>query len=559
MQKIKVSNFRKIKESWDLDLAPITFFTGTNNSGKSTVIKSLLLLEDYVKSNNHLELNFHGENFYKHKIESFKSAINRVNFKNFQKDIHLEYQNNGFEISILFQPSEHYHNGTLKKLKMVRSDKATLEIDLVSLNNYQLKVDALLLNQNDKENIEDKKDKLKTLALLQTTSNLIDFDKKELKELEKEIEKYTDEIQLIDKSNFNLENIKKENSDVFINKYKNLISENRKKIFELNQTIADTEKKLKILQKKRNEIVHQKKDHLTYSPTFSVEDFDISNRRIDIIIRTILPKYLVENNLGNRRKKNDFKNSDESLELDKANKLGDELLVALSFNVKHLSPHRSNQNKLFLHENKDVDINYLVKNHFEKQLNSDLTVLEFMKKWMSKNYFDIGYDYKITTYESTVSKIEVYEDETWINLSDKGFGAGQVFSILLAIASSILENQRKIAEKGALYQEDLSIILIEEPEANLHPGLQSKLAELFLEASYKFGISFILETHSEYMIRKSQLLNLDDKVFKLYYFSQAGPYEMEYTDKGGFSRGFGKDFYDVSDDLALQIVLKSNS
>jgi predicted ATPase len=559
MQKIKVSNFRKIKESWDLDLAPITFFTGTNNSGKSTVIKSLLLLEDYVKSNNHLELNFHGENFYKHKIESFKSAINRVNFKNFQKDIHLEYQNNGFEISILFQPSEHYHNGTLKKLKMVRSDKATLEIDLVSLNNYQLKVDALLLNQNDKENIEDKKDKLKTLALLQTTSNLIDFDKKELKELEKEIEKYTDEIQLIDKSNFNLENIKKENSDVFINKYKNLISENRKKIFELNQTIADTEKKLKILQKKRNEIVHQKKDHLTYSPTFSVEDFDISNRRIDIIIRTILPKYLVENNLGNRRKKNDFKNSDESLELDKANKLGDELLVALSFNVKHLSPHRSNQNKLFLHENKDVDINYLVKNHFEKQLHSDLTVLEFMKKWMSKDYFDIGDDYRITTYESTVSKIEVFEDESWINLSDKGFGAGQVFTVLLAIASSIIENQRKIAEKGALFQEDLSIILIEEPEANLHPGLQSKLAELFLEASYKFGISFILETHSEYMIRKSQLLNLDDKVFKLYYFSQAGPYEMEYTDKGGFSRGFGKDFYDVSDDLALQIVLKSNS
>ncbi|WP_299060116.1 AAA family ATPase [uncultured Polaribacter sp.] len=563
MERIKLSNFRKIKDSWDLDLAPITFFTGTNNSGKSTVIKSLLVLEDYVKSNNHFELNFNGQNFHKHKIENYKNAINRVNFREFNKDIHLEYQNNGFEISILFQPGVHYYNGTLKKLKMVRTDKATLEIDLVSLNNYQLKVDALLLNQNDKENIEDKKDKLKTLALLQTTSNLINFDKKELKELEKEIEKYTDEIQLIDKSNFHLENIKKENSDVFINKYKSLISENRKKIFELNQTIADTEKKLKILQKKRNEIVHQKKDHLTYSPTFSVDDFDISNRRIDKIIRTVLPKYLVENNLGQDRKKNNFKNSDQSLELDKANKLGDELLLALSFNVTHLSPHRSNQNKLFLHEIKDVDINYLVKNHFEKQLHSDLTVLEFMKKWMSKNYFDIGDDYRITTYESTVSKIEVFEGESWINLSDKGFGAGQVFSILLAIASSIIENHKKINEKGALFEEDLSIILIEEPEANLHPKLQSLLAELFLEANLKFGINFILETHSEYMIRMSQIIvkQINEKEentkipFEAYYFDKdAKPYSMIYRKDGKFTNEFGSGFFDVSSNLAFDIL-----
>ena len=40
MDKIKISNFRKVKGTWDLNLAPVTFFTGTNNSGKSSVLKS---------------------------------------------------------------------------------------------------------------------------------------------------------------------------------------------------------------------------------------------------------------------------------------------------------------------------------------------------------------------------------------------------------------------------------------------------------------------------------------------------------------------------------------
>jgi predicted ATPase len=559
MERIILSNFRKIKDSWNLNLAPITFFTGTNNSGKSTIIKSLLLLEDYVKSNNHFELNFHGNNFYKHKIESFKNAINRTNFKNFNKDISFEYQNNGYEISLVFQTGQHYQTGILRKLKMVREDKATIEMSLTNSNTYQLKIDSLLMNKSKKS------DNLKELTQEEILINnkneiqkLIDDGQSRIKYLESEeieISSAIKEYQSKDVSSL---------PEFYQNEYKNkteqlkkIVSESNKGIISLTQMILEYNKKINQINKSlKNKGGNEK--ILFYSPTFVLDDFSISDRRIDKILRTVLPKYLVDHNLGNKRKKNSFKNSDESLELDKANKLGDELLLALSFNVKHLSPHRSNQNKLFLHENKDVDINYLVKNHFEKQLHSDLTVLQFMKKWMSKDYFDIGDDYKITTYESTVSKIEVYEDETWINLSDKGFGAGQVFSILLAIASSILETQGKFAKKGALFQEDLSVILIEEPEANLHPGLQSKLAELFLDANKEFGINFILETHSEYIIRKSQLLNLENpNFFKLYYFDDDKPYEMEYLNNGKFNRDFGEGFTDVADNIEVEIYKKN--
>ena len=57
-----------------------------------------------------------------------------------------------------------------------------------------------------------------------------------------------------------------------------------------------------------------------------------------------------------------------------------------------------------------------------------------------------------------------------------------------------------------------SMLLIEEPETNLHPKWQSLLAEMFVEANKKFNIQFMIETHSEYLIRKFQTLVADNKI-----------------------------------------------
>ena len=105
---------------------------------------------------------------------------------------------------------------------------------------------------------------------------------------------------------------------------------------------------------------------------------------------------------------------------------------------------------------------------------------------------------------------------------------------------------------------------MEEPEANLHPALQSKLADLFYEAYKEFDIKFILETHSEYILRKSQIhvkeLNQqDDKLDKLpfgvfYFDKESGPYKMEYRKDGKFINEFGSGFFDVSTNLAFDIL-----
>jgi len=554
MENIKISNFRKIKDTWDLDLAPITFFTGTNNSGKSTVIKSLLVLEDFLKSNNHFEFNLNGVNSQKHKIDGYQSAINRSNYKDSKKDIVFEYQNKGFTVTITFEPSSHPDKAQLKEMKLKREDLATLIIKRVGSQNYQLQIDARLLNHVPTLNETSKKDELNILALEQTISNLIEFDEEELKILQDEVLCYTKEIdlrELEDKPSTKDESQKIRNEKIV--KFKNLIRENTKKIIELNQSISDGKTKLKKASLLNKNKKNTETSDLIYSPTFSVNDFDFANRRIDKIIRTVLPKYLVENT-GKNRKKNNFKNSDESLELDKSYLLGDELISAMSFNVSHMSPHRSNQAKLFFHNNLNEDLSQLVKRYWDIKWPG---FSRFMQKWMSKDYFDIGEDFKITNYESVASKIEVIEDGVPINLSDKGFGSGQIFSIILNITLCIYENNKWIDEnvnnKGSrnMYE---SIILIEEPEANLHPAFQSLLADLFLDAYKQYGIRFIIETHSEYMIRKSQLLNLENKCFKLFYFENDGPYEMVYNEQGKFDRDFGSGFYDEAGGLTLKMI-----
>ncbi|MBK8493483.1 MAG: AAA family ATPase [Saprospirales bacterium] len=55
-----LKNFRVFKEETFFELAPITLLTGTNSSGKSSLLKALLLWQDFTKKANDLQLDFSG-------------------------------------------------------------------------------------------------------------------------------------------------------------------------------------------------------------------------------------------------------------------------------------------------------------------------------------------------------------------------------------------------------------------------------------------------------------------------------------------------------------------
>ena len=113
-----------------------------------------------------------------------------------------------------------------------------------------------------------------------------------------------------------------------------------------------------------------------------------------------------------------------------------------------------------------------------------------------------------------------------------------------------------------------ALIIVEEPEQNLHPMLQSKLAELFFSMNQDYGFRFIIETHSEYLIRRTQALvgssyreKKDfENPFKVYYFPANGtPYDMPYAKTGRFEEQFGSGFFDEATKWNREVLRNENA
>jgi predicted ATPase len=527
MDKISITNFRKVKDTWNLDLAPITLFTGTNNSGKSSVIKALLLLEDYVKSDNHFELSFNGNNYHKHKIDCYSNAINWFNKDDNNLDIIFEYKNNSFDIKLIFEPTDFeggvISKGRLKMLKVVREDNASMVVEHQGGEEYLMKVHNGLIVSKGNENNE--KELINILNLTDNTNRVlaekqkaINFELTKKNELEKEL------IKLEESFNRNSEIRRGASARVldFKNKerfhiLKNQINEINYKIIPLNQEISDINKKLVDLKKLANQFKSNEIKSLhDFMPEFSLNDFDFSERTIETIIRRVLSKYFTddEKKLGNI----DFKK-----DLGNVMYLADVITNAIQFNLEYLSPQRNSQTRLYINDNNSNDINNLINIHSHNPIINGSSASKFIKSWMKE--FEIGEDFKIKQIEGIASKVEIRESGKWINLVDKGFGAGQIFSIILRIALCINSNEFLKSKLSSSNRRKLNnLIIIEEPEANLHPAFQSKLANLFLKTYNEYRIRFIIETHSEYIIRHSQVLikeyfqnfdNFDNKTIRL--------------------------------------------
>ena len=147
------------------------------------------------------------------------------------------------------------------------------------------------------------------------------------------------------------------------------------------------------------------------------------------------------------------------------------------------------------------------------------------------------------------------ENPEGMDLADKGMGSIQLVILLLRLATLI----RK-------YKGQTLTVLLEEPEQNQHPANQSLLADLVYYVNKNFGVLFIVETHSEYLVRHYQVLaakliyedgvSLDDinKKAKVYYLSQErGMVDMLFMENAKFKDFFDEGFFDQAARESLTI------
>lgn len=201
---------------------------------------------------------------------------------------------------------------------------------------------------------------------------------------------------------------------------------------------------------------------------------------------------------------------------------------------------------------------------------NDYKVGTFRDKWLKE--LEIGDELIIEKdNEGLGFKLYIRNGEYKESLADLGHGISQIVMLLLLLEKNILKTkiEQYISldeEFGDCFYHD-TYVIVEEPEVSLHPCFQSKLAQMFKEATeYGRKLHIIIETHSEYIVRKTQAIvanfsasEFEKNPFAVYYFDRDGfCYPLKHKNSGRFDRAFGEGFFDESARLNYQVLKKEN-
>ncbi len=230
-------------------------------------------------------------------------------------------------------------------------------------------------------------------------------------------------------------------------------------------------------------------------------------------------------------------------------------------NAEFVSADRSNSDRAKSLLDKD-DISRLSR----KRFSFDDGEREIMDKFLNKWIVEFGIAEKVIFKKIDDSEnfnIFLNKSKQDILLADMGFGVSQLLPVILS-CFRIKEEDFYLRE---VRHSKEKIVAVEEPETNLHPALQSKLADFFIDAAEQFNIQFIIETHSEYLIRKLQYLtaktdsNLQPEHTVIYYFYHPDQVpvgedqvkKIYISDDGSLTDDFGSGFFDESDKIAISL------
>ena len=162
----------------------------------------------------------------------------------------------------------------------------------------------------------------------------------------------------------------------------------------------------------------------------------------------------------------------------------------------------------------------------DEQILNWLQRLELIESYNLRPFSDTGSDYEFL--------VRKYKDGPEVRLTDIGFGVSQVLPVLVL----------------CYYVPEGSILILEQPEAHLHPKVQSDLADALIDVVKNRNVQIILESHSENLLLRlmrriaEEKLSADDTAL---YFCQIndGTSEIERLnmDEYGNIRNWPQDFF----------------
>ncbi len=635
--RIGMENFRVFKNYTEFDLAPITVLTGTNNSGKSSIIKLLSLLKhSFNKENGINKLDFDGGN---HKLGTFDNVLNWDNDSKHIKinlDFPLNYFDEKFKVELIYTKDK--EDGGLVSFKVYNTNRVLFRLidtypdsglviepnEAYNYTFYSVDLEYLkyTMNGNKKTN---KKNSLFFEYYLEIEEDGKKTNKGNIEN------KYYEFLSIFESLfanyfyDFDLTNITEGNYNIFTNGFELILDINGDPLlwYFNNYKLKGKGKQTEILKQivklylEKNQI---KKEFNVETFTLKIEDFlknisDIKIKTKNIYLKNF-DSYIFENIANSIRK----------------------MMYSIN-SIDHLTARRGSQERVLTNKSAN-EIDEIVKDFFlihyfkEGKYSLEKSFEDFLKD--SLKILNIKGELIIEREQGVLTKIYIKKKERKIPLSDLGFGYSQIIPILLKII--LLSNKKEdewyednpykesdlpfdIIEKAKREQElkfksdpntksiekdiksvlksktpreitDFSfsmlfesslidlveketkypVLIVEEPEANLHPNLQSKLADIFYLAYKTLNVHFIIESHSEYMIRKLQYLIASDESdlktedVAVYYLNdpenltigQDQIYKLKIREDGFMDNDFGQGFFDEATSLSLSLLnLKS--
>lgn len=519
MKQIGFKNFRKFKELDKMILSPITIFVGENNAGKSTVVKGILALSDFLNDKRGIDdsvilnVDSQGEN----RIDVNKLLLKHIEFRfdtNYLAHIGTFKRalfNKAIDDTITFETNI----GAMIISISVKGNRNDIvatsgQISKVHINLQLFNIDLFIDVLSDKATIIFNE---KPLAGINLGTKVNELQSKYFSLFEKKISLNT-EIS----SNWNP--VRSNLIKSFIEIFENAITASYINIMKLGED----------------------KGFIRYiRPGAPFKDMSAED---EAILKNIVQVFYPGDNLN---RMDHFRFIPVTF--------SDRYAFSRVSDIEYLYAHAVNQSVLYSAKDTNDYLSLTIHEfapHQKKKYKKD-----FVLKWMKE--FGIGTDFRIESIGGEAHLVYITNsDGEIVNLADKGMGSIQLMILLFRLAIYIPEkrfrNILNLSEK---------VIIIEEPEQNLHPMLQSKLADLFYQINKEYNFRFIIETHSEYLIRKSQVIvsehyNSSDKIalnpFKVYYFpSEGNPYEVIYRSNGRFENDFGKGFYDEAASLTFKL------
>lgn len=187
---------------------------------------------------------------------------------------------------------------------------------------------------------------------------------------------------------------------------------------------------------------------------------------------------------------------------------------------------------------------------------------DYIRYELSNFGIDLCYSMSL---ENSVFRFELIDkNKKSIGFKNASSGLTQLFPII--VCSAILRKQINFESQVSSHvfrQQEFETLLLEQPELHLHPKLQSQLAILFSEIlKYLNDIhSLFIETHSEHLIRKLQVLIAKGELARekvgVWYFRKVNGVtkveKMEIDENGLFKKDWPDGFFDDSTDLTMEL------